>query len=202
MWEQEPGGLETRPTGTLSRHCGACVLEREILSERGWTVEPAKNKTAARKYCMKEDSRIDGPYEFGTWGTDTTQGRRTDWEAIRDMINLGSTFAEIRERFPGECCRSATSIKEWIYEVEGAKILQQMNEDCTDGFVPGEGGRGWQVDLVNTIETNYDEGEPRTVNWICDDTGNKGKTALSKFIRAKMPNVQIILPGKLSLIHI
>lgn len=32
----------------------------------------------ARNYCMKEDTRVDGPWEHGTWATQ--QGKRTDLE--------------------------------------------------------------------------------------------------------------------------
>lgn len=50
----------------------------------------------ARAYCMKEDSRIEGPWEFGVWrGDGTRAGTRTDLIALRDAIKSGKRGREL-----------------------------------------------------------------------------------------------------------
>lgn len=46
----------------------------------------------ARDYCMKTDTRVEGPYEYGTF---TTQGKRTDLEGVYDDIKRGAPMHEI-----------------------------------------------------------------------------------------------------------
>lgn len=50
----------------------------------------------ARDYCMKTATRIDGPWEFGTWH-EIGQGRRTDLGDIRDKIKSGATEIDLWE---------------------------------------------------------------------------------------------------------
>lgn len=57
----------------------------------------------ARDYCRKEDSRIAGPWEFGTWGDG--QGDRTDLKAVKRRIDEGATELEIFDEFFGEAVR-------------------------------------------------------------------------------------------------
>lgn len=47
--------------------------------------EPRKGtRDQARNYCMKEDTRVDGPWEYGTWATQ--QGKRTDLDNACDTL--------------------------------------------------------------------------------------------------------------------
>lgn len=46
----------------------------------------------AAAYCKKEDTRVDGPYEFGKL---PQQGKRTDVTAFRDAVFSGATDAEL-----------------------------------------------------------------------------------------------------------
>lgn len=50
-------------------------------------LERARDPTAAAKYCKKENTRIDGPWEFGEY--ESRQGRRTDLEALKEAIQSG-----------------------------------------------------------------------------------------------------------------
>src|SRR5271169_6377734 len=45
-----------------------------------------------RAYCTKEDTRMKGPWEFGTM---TSQGRRKDLEEIRELIDNGATDQQL-----------------------------------------------------------------------------------------------------------
>lgn len=52
------------------------------------------SRDQARDYCMKEETRIEGPYEYGTW-IPGGQGRRTDLHFIREKIIEGTTEIEL-----------------------------------------------------------------------------------------------------------
>jgi len=57
----------------------------------------------ARDYCMKDDSRLDGPYEFGQFKS--KQGSRSDLKGLVDMAKRGASRREIAEEMPGTFIR-------------------------------------------------------------------------------------------------
>jgi Circovirus replication-associated protein len=59
----------------------------------------------ARTYCRKEDTRVEGPWEFGEW-RDKAQGNRTDVETIMESLREGKTELEIMEEHPNEWARN------------------------------------------------------------------------------------------------
>jgi len=59
----------------------------------------------ARAYCMKEDSRVEGPFEFGNWEEIPTQGTRSDLNDIYTALRAGATDAEIAERWSSQYIR-------------------------------------------------------------------------------------------------
>ena len=56
-------------------------------------------KKQARAYCMKEDTRVSGPYEYGTFAEER---ERTDLTDIVAMIEDGATDYEIAEAYPSQ----------------------------------------------------------------------------------------------------
>lgn len=65
----------------------------------------------ARDYARKADTRVDGPWEFGTWITGP--GARTDLLALRDAIKEGSKDAELWENHFGVMLRSHRAVREY-----------------------------------------------------------------------------------------
>jgi len=55
----------------------------------------------AREYCKKPETRIAGPYEWGTFAGG--QGSRTDIIEFRDAIRQGKTDEELLNEFPVQC---------------------------------------------------------------------------------------------------
>nr|QXP07604.1 MAG: replication associated protein [Arizlama virus] len=53
----------------------------------------------ARDYCMKEDTRLDGPYEYGDFGS-KKPGTRNDLKAACDIIRDGGGLKRVAEEFP------------------------------------------------------------------------------------------------------
>ncbi len=63
-------------------------------------IEAAKGSpTQASAYCKKDDSRLDGPWEYGEL-TQITQGSRTDLTTIKESIDSGKNLLEISGEYP------------------------------------------------------------------------------------------------------
>jgi len=65
----------------------------------------------ARTYCMKEDSRIEGPWEEGSWESGG-QGRRTDLDEVYHMLKDRKSLLEVLDEHPGTYIRCARGIKD------------------------------------------------------------------------------------------
>ncbi len=70
-----------------------------------------------RDYARKEDTRIAGPWEVGTFAG-TTQGRRTDMESMRLRLRDGARRVEIADEFFSLWCRYPRSISEYSAMVQ------------------------------------------------------------------------------------
>lgn len=54
----------------------------------GWFPrKPRPTRSNAREYCMKEDSRVAGPWELGVFDDEPTQGKRSDLVRCYDLVN-------------------------------------------------------------------------------------------------------------------
>jgi len=69
----------------------------------------------ARTYAMKADTRIEGPWEFGTWN-EPRPGRRTDIERIHEEIVNGNSSADILRTYPA-ALRLVNNIQTTIAEL-------------------------------------------------------------------------------------
>lgn len=67
-----------------------------------------RTRKNAIEYCRKEDTRIDGPWE---WGDDPCPGKRTDHHNVRDMIMDGKTMKEIYKKYPANVERNFNNIQ-------------------------------------------------------------------------------------------
>lgn len=75
-------------------------------------LEIAKKPAQARQYCMKEDTRTDGPWEFGEWAP-SQQGRRSDIEDITDVA-LKHGYKRAAQEHPYQFVRYFKGLKEII----------------------------------------------------------------------------------------
>jgi len=113
------------------------------------------------KYCTKEDTRLNGPYEYGeiTKGA----GRRKDLETVRDMIkeNPFISMIELAEAQPEVLAKYPRFI--FLLKKEYARPTRTF-------FTPRF---GWQQDLQEALRERPD---PRKVKWYWEPTGNVGKS--------------------------
>jgi len=72
------------------------------------------SRDQARDYCMKADTRKEGPWEFGRW--ELEQGRRTDIEGVTSMIEAGASYNEIALSAPVVFIKYHRGIKELLNE--------------------------------------------------------------------------------------
>lgn len=71
---------------------------RKILNKANWrTRYKESTRDQARDYCLKERTRIEGPWEHGQWVKD---GERTDLQKVTDKIKDGASLKEIFEEAP------------------------------------------------------------------------------------------------------
>jgi len=61
-------------------------------------LEPRKGtQQQAITYCTKEESRLDGPWEFGERARGGSQSTRTDWETLKRRLDDGASIEDIAE---------------------------------------------------------------------------------------------------------
>lgn len=67
-------------------NCGATLRQkcRFVCCRAHLEIAQARDLGKARDYCMKDEGRLDGPWEFGEWEL-PQQGRRSDIEAITEI---------------------------------------------------------------------------------------------------------------------
>lgn len=69
----------------------------------GCHAEPRRGTAAqARTYATKEDTRADGPYE---WGTISSQGARSDLHAAAALLTDGTSLKRVAEEYPAQFIR-------------------------------------------------------------------------------------------------
>lgn len=73
-------------------------MVKRLISPRIHLEKRRGSREQARQYCMKEDSRLEGPFEFGTW-VPGGQGRRTDLHSIREEVIQGTTETHLWDSY-------------------------------------------------------------------------------------------------------
>ncbi len=77
---------------------------KKVLSRAHWEYRRG-TRAQARNYCMKEETRVSGPYETGEWVEQGAEhgnggGARSDLAAFRDNIRLGKRKRDLIEDRP------------------------------------------------------------------------------------------------------
>lgn len=157
------------------------VLAEAHLEKRRGTV------AEARDYCRKEATREAGPYEIGTYDQGGA-GQRSDLHefssTVRGYAQAGLTWKatqrKLAEEYPGMYLRFSRHAQD---------LYNASVPDYDDGdFEPYE----WQQGIIDNVE---DEPDSRSIFWVYDETGGKGKSRLAAHLVAKHDG--IILGGKL-----
>lgn len=118
----------------------------------------------ARAYCMKEETRLEGPYERGTW--ETQQGKRTDLEGAVAALREGG-MKRVVEEHPTVFVKFHKGLR----ELERAIAPRPTDAD----FVP----RPWQKRVLDLLAVPATD---REILWIVDTQGAKGKSRLARHL--------------------
>jgi len=134
----------------------------------------------AMDYCMKEDTRVEGPFIFGTPRINE-QGARNDIVAVQQRIREGADNYDLWTEFPEFFVRYSKAANE--YRTEWA---QRQQRETVEQLQPLP---GWQTDLYGDLTGPVSR---RKVIWIYDLIGNIGK---STFAARYRPNATFIVSG-------
>nr|WAE43040.1 MAG: replication associated protein [Cressdnaviricota sp.] len=124
------------------------------------------SRDQARDYSMKEDTREEGPWEYGTWTVSAGQGARSDLSrAVASVIARGYTATASDPEY-------ATTV---VRNYRGLQELARHHEPKTDHTL--QVLRPWQQEMYDILKEEPDD---RHVWWFFDEEGGKGKTAFAK----------------------
>jgi len=120
-------------------------------------------QTQAINYCTKKESRIERSVEYGK---PATQGARTDIETLTNALDEHETWKDVYN------------------DSEIFHLLAKYGKFAQDYFNSKKSTRPklkqlfpWQKKLIELVEKKPDS---RTINWVFDVKGNRGKTELTK----------------------
>lgn len=81
---------------------------KKIHNSIHWEVRRG-TRDEARNYTRKEETRIDGPWEFGEW--EQTRGERTDLQELYKLARTSKTLSEVAEAMPGSYMRHYKAVQ-------------------------------------------------------------------------------------------
>lgn len=122
----------------------------------------------ARDYTMKDDTRVEGPFERGQFTT--AQGARSDISAVRDAIAAGTSKRELFEEYPDIAAKYPRYID---------TMLRYQVDDQAERIIDYIPRYTWQRDILEIVAGPAD---PRKIYWVYDRAGNRGKTYLAKHL--------------------
>ena len=73
----------------------SCI--EKLLGSKKFHAEKARNPKSSWEYCMKEESRVLGPWHNKIWQEDQ-QGKRTDLEELAEIVTKGGSNKAAKER--------------------------------------------------------------------------------------------------------
>lgn len=98
---------------------------KEILGSKSAHIEKRiGTRDQARNYCMKPETRVEGPWERGVWEAGK-QGARNDLKEISDAIKDGADFKKCFEINPGACLRYPKGIDRAINIFEKKEMIEK-----------------------------------------------------------------------------
>jgi len=127
----------------------------------------------ARDYAMKEESRVEGPWEIGEFVGG--QGKRTDLVDAAELVKQKGARAVAHEM-------PAVYLKfhRGLHALEQALEKPRPDPD----FVP----RPWQSRVLSAISGPAND---RTIIWVKDTVGNMGKSRLALYLQREKGAVQL-----------
>lgn len=149
-----------------------------IESARG---TPSENTT----YCTKAESRVPSTEPY-IYGTEPSQGKRTDMQEILSMIESGSTLDQVAHAYPGQWVRYMAGIQD-LYQRFSPPLVFDLPEL-----------RPWQQRLIDIIS---EPPCPRRIFFVIDPDGGAGKSTFARFLASKH-SALVVKPAKYDRINL
>lgn len=131
------------------------------------------NALQAAEYAQKEDTRIDGPYEFGQ----PPRGKKkNNMEEIAKMISAGKQESDIFEHYPAEYIRYHRGIARSIHMVSAPreKVFKKLHVKVYYGKAGTGKTRRATDELLAKYGDFYMKSYERGTNWWDGYTNQKG----------------------------
>lgn len=128
----------------------------------------------AKGYCLKEETRIEGPYHYGD-DTDIPegQGSRTDLKKCKSRLDEGCTVMDLADDHFSDVIRYHKGFQLYADYVQSKKIKLEIESKYTSLIL-----RDWQKDLLEDLKIQDD----RKIKWIQDSVGGQGKSTMAQYL--------------------
>lgn len=141
-------------------------LSRARFAKRRGTPEQA------REYCMKPETHVEGPWEYGTWNV--TQGHRTDLAEVKKKLDTGVSMYDLAQDHFVEFVRYNRSLT--VYSEMVANKTQPLVR--LEGQIPNP----WGFNL-----TIYPPVIKKRHYWLYSSEPNTGKTTFLEKLNDMAP---------------
>lgn len=128
----------------------------------------------ARKYCMKEKSRVSEYKEKGDWNAGG-QGTRNDLTKLTELIEEGYTDYDLLQMNP-------EIINRYMKFIQHARYI--INEENSKIYIKENYTNITLNKMQNEVIEHMNAQDDRKITWVYDEVGNSGKTYLSKHLIA------------------
>lgn len=128
---------------------------KSFLGVQDAHLEVCRDWEASKRYCTKEDTRVEGPWELGT---DTKQGQRSDIETITEKLRNGARIKRIAEEHPREFVKFHKG-----FQAYKAAVDQPMHGAKTCILLIGATGVGktrFVMDIFKDVYNVFDISKP------------------------------------------
>nr|WAE42700.1 MAG: replication associated protein [Cressdnaviricota sp.] len=180
VWQAEQGSLGTPHLQgyiQFKKKMSLLQVKKVVgLESAHWENRKGSHKQALQ-YCIKEDTRVNGPWYHGDINLST--GKRNDLDTFVQEVKSGMTETDSFDLFPSVHARFPRFVSS-TYERFRVSLLP------LSVFEPRS---GWQSDLGTVLSQ---EPNPRTIIWIYDSVGNLGKS----YFANNYSNAYVITGGK------
>lgn len=137
----------------------------------------ARTHKPARDYCMKEDTRVDGPWEFGECPVENggkSQADKIDWKSVREKVQAYTYWSHVLNTDDEELLRATAYKPQFVKELFLTKPVQLPD--------PGIELTKWEKKVIAILE-----GPPvhRQIIWIWSTGSKKGKTVFFTYCASR-----------------